>query len=56
MGLWSVPPRLPVRSCLLGVMVAAQNAVLTCALSVFCAVDHRPVFDQYGKLEIVKGR
>ena len=34
---------------------ATESVVLTTSPSVTCAVDHHPVFDQYGKLEIVRG-
>ena len=37
-------------------MVTATDVFLTNAPSVFCSVGDYPSFDQYGQLEIVKGR
>ena len=37
-------------------MVTTTNVFLTHAPSVFCVVGEYPVFDQYGQLDIVKGR
>jgi hypothetical protein len=41
--------------CFMEIQEATESVVLTTSPSVTCAVDHHPVFDQYGKLEIVRG-